>query len=195
MESVSNKLDHRGKEQMPLMIRVRRLILGTEKADAVTQLTFFLNLFFWILFIIWSVASLVAFSQLELIISAKEIPVTDIIDRRGLELGFEPGTFIGSLMIFQYMRFICWVTFFIGLILLYRKQKTFIYFTVLPVMVILGSTFILLGYEYFKADVSNFDKIALLIMLVSCTVFYFLLKRDDGESDGAMHFFGVEDTE
>ncbi len=193
MSSLSNKYQVENKKETTVLIKMRQLILGDEIADLFTQVTFYINLVFWILFMVWSVASLIAFSQIELIISAKEIPVEEIIDQRGIQLGFEPGRFIDSLMFYQYIRLFTWITFLFGLILLYRKMKSFIYFTLIPLIVNVIAVLFLLGYEYFKSDISTFDKISLLIMAVSCVVFYFLIRKEDDE--GVMNFFGVEDTD
>lgn len=178
---------------IPFVIILRNWIFGKKRPDIYTRLTFLANTVIWMLFLVWSGFSYFAVMSKEWIWQQKGIAITWIIERRGDQLGFEEGVFMNRLEISNLIGLLCWVVFFIGLALLYRKKRIFVYFTILPLLTYIGLNSLYLSFTYFLEDITLFDKILLLISLLSLTISAFLIR---GESDGnSMNFFGVAPDE
>ena len=172
--------------------KLHRLILGDETPDQYTLFTFYINLFFWFCFFIWSLASWLTLYYRKLISDQKDIAVEDIIDSRGTALGFEPGEFISRLETALLLDLLIFSFVFIGLILIYRKKLNFIYFVVGGILLHIGLQLFYIGFNYFSEDVTLFDKTGLLAMLASSIMYYFLLKRE--KSGGSISFFDEEEA-
>lgn len=178
---------------IPFVIILRNWIFGKKRPDIYTRLTFLANLFIWMLFLIWSSFSYFAVASREWIWQQKGIAVTWIIERRGGQLGFEDGVFLNRLEWANLIGLCCWVLFFVGLIFLYRKKRIFIYFTLIPLLAYIGIDSLYLSFTYFIEDITLFDKILLLISLVSLTISAYLIR---GERDGgSVNFFGITPDE
>ena len=137
---------------------------------------------------LWSIVSYLAITMRSIILKQKGIPVEDIIQKRGIELGFEPNDFLPRLLTFHAVSIICWGLVFFGLILLYRKKKQFSYFILGAVSFYLGMSIFYLSFNYFLLDTTTFDKISLLIVITSITLHAFLMKNE--RSGGSISFFG-----
>lgn len=142
---------------------------------------------------IWNVASYFTIASRDFILQQKGIHVTDIIKYRGIELGFDGNDFLSRLMTFHGVAIICWGVIFIGLILLYRKRRTFIYFILGGLFFYVGMSVFYLNISYFIEDTTTYDKIALLIMLTSTVLHAFLLKNE--RVGGSISFFGEAEEE
>lgn len=177
---------------IPFVIVFRNWIFGKKRPDIYTRLTFFANLIIWFMFIVWSAFSYFAVVSREWIQQHKGIHVESIIAKRGAALGFSPGEFLSKLELTNFVSLICWVIFFVGLILLYRKKKIFAYFTLFPIAVYLILNGLYLGFDYFLEDITLFDKILILISATSLIVMSFLIRSE--RDQGSMNFFGVQDS-
>ena len=113
---------------VPFLIKFKKIIFGKKKPDIYTRITFIFNILIWLTFMLWSIVSYLAITMRSIILKQKGIPVEDIIQKRGIELGFEPNDFLPRLLTFHAVSIICWGLVFFGLILLYRKKKQFSYF-------------------------------------------------------------------
>ena len=82
----------------------------------------------------------------------------------------------------------------VGLIFLYRKLKTFVYLILGPVVFYLGMSIFYISFTYFMDDTTAYDKVALLIIIVSTLLHYYLLKNGRSE-DGHASFFGLGSQE
>ena len=122
----------------------------------------------------------------------KGIPVEKIIESRGLELGFEEGDFLARLLTFNGIAIVCWLLVFVGLILLFRKKKQFIYFILGGTIFYLGMSVFYLSFSYFMEDMTFYDKVALLIIIVSSIIHSFLMKNE--REGGSINFFGEEEV-
>lgn len=178
---------------LPFVLKLRNLIYGKQKPDVFTQLTFFMNLTIWFVFMLWSVVSYFAILSRQYILRNKGISIEAIIGKRGAELGFAPGEFMDRLITTHAISIICWGVFFVGLIFLYRKRKTFIYMTVIPVLFYLFMQIFYVSFTYFLEDSTTFDKVAILISIVSLILFHFMLKNEP--SGGGFNFFGALDED
>jgi hypothetical protein len=181
------------KSPIPILRQLQGFIFGEEKPDNFTQFTFFLNLFFWFIFLLWSVVSAATLSFRHVVEEYKKIPIEEIILKRGEELGFEPSDFLNRLMTTYSVSVILWSAVFIGLVLLWRKNKFFIYFLGGGVILYVSMLIFYMSYTFFKEDTTLFDKIGLLAMLASSFMYYFLLKKES--SDGTMSFFGTDEDD
>jgi len=181
------------KSPIPILRQLQGFIFGEEKPDNFTQFTFFLNLFFWFIFLLWSVVSAATLSFRHVIADYKKIPIEEIILKRGEVLGFESSDFLNRLITTYSVSVILWSAVFIGLVLLWRKNKFFIYFLGGGVILYVSMLIFYMSYTFFKEDTTLFDKIGLLAMLASSFMYYFLLKKES--IDGTMSFFGADEDE
>lgn len=177
----------------PILVRLRNIVFGKRKPDIFTRLTFYINLVIWVSFMLWNVIGYLAISSRKMITEVKGIEVEKIIAERGIELGFEPMDFIARIGVVHGVGVLCWGAIFFGLVLLYRKRKQFIYFIAGGVLFYVGLNVFYLSFQFFREDTTNFDKIALLVMLLSTTIHSFLMKNE--RRGGSISFFGDVDEE
>ncbi len=189
----SNEKKTKFQSPKPFLVRLRNLVFGKRKPDIFTRLTFYINLIIWLSFMLWNVIGYIAISSRKMITEVKGIEVEKIIAARGVELGFEPMDFITRLGVVHGVGVLCWGAIFFGLILLYRKRKQFVYFIIGGVIFYLGLNIFYLSFQFFREDTTNFDKIALLVMVLSTTIHSFLMKNE--RRGGSISFFGDADEE
>jgi hypothetical protein len=178
---------------VPIVLKIRDLIYGKEKPDFFTRMNFLLNLVLWATFMIWSLISFYAVNARHFIYQQKGIPVEAIIKSRGRELGFDGDDFLQRLLTANGISVICWAAVFIALIFMYRRSKRFFYPFIVPILFYIGMLFFYISPAYFFEDTTTFDKIALLIMLTSASIYYYLIKNKG--KDEEINFFGVEADE
>jgi hypothetical protein len=181
------------KSPIPIIRRLQGFIFGEDRPDNFTQFTFYLNLFFWFIFLLWSVISVLTLSFRHVVEKHKKISIEEIIFNRGKELEFEPSDFLNHLMTTYSVSVILWLIVFVGLVLLWRKNKLFIYFLGGGVILYVSMLIFYMSYTFFVEDTTLFDKIGLLAMLASSFMYYFLLKKES--SDGTMSFFGADEDD
>lgn len=177
---------------VPILRQLNNFVFGKKKPDIFTRLTFNINMIIWITFLLWSIISYFALSSRNMIYQFKGIPVESIIMERGHELGFEGEQFISRLLTFNGIAIICWLVVFIGLILLFRKKRQFIYFVLGGTLFYLGMSIFYLSFSFFMEDMTFYDKIALLIIIVSSLIHSFLMKNE--RTGGTINFFGEEEV-
>lgn len=175
---------------VPTLLRIRNLILGKKQPDVYTRVTFYLNLCIWISFMLWNIIGYFAISSRDLIFEMKAISVEEIIQERGVILGFEPTDFVTRLTVLHGVGILCWGAILFGLVLLYRKRKQFIYFVAGGVLFYLGMNIFYISFQFFKEDTTTFDKITLLIMITSCVIHSLLMSNE--RRGGSISFFGEE---
>lgn len=178
---------------IPFVIVFRNWIFGKNRPDIYTLLTFYANLFIWFVFLIWSTFGYYAVISRDWIRQQKGINVEGIIAKRGSDLGFSDGVFLSRLELANLVSIVCWLVFFFGLVLLYRKKKIFSYFTLVPIVIYLILNGLYLGFDYFIQDITLFDKILVLTSLVSLIVLSFMMKGE--REEGSMNFFGVSEDQ
>lgn len=178
---------------IPFVIILRNLIFGKRKPDIYTRITFLINLIISVTFLVWSIITYFAITSRDWIWNNKGIPVKDIIERRGLELNFEPGDFLNRLQVANGIAIFCWLLFFVGLVLLYRKKKQFLYLTLVPLAIYLAVNIFYLSFTYFMQDTTMFDKIALLVIALSLILHSYLMGNE--RKGGSISFFGENQEE
>ncbi|GEM_PF-530811 len=173
---------------VPFLRQLRNLVFGKRIPDMYTQLTFYMNSVIWTTFMVWNVISYFTLSSREFIRQNKGINIEQIVGRRGSDLGYEGTEFIDRLTTFHAISIICWGIIFVGLILLFRKSRRYIYFVLGPLTFYIGMSIFYIGWGYFAQDMTSYDKIALLIVVVSTLVHSYLM---GGERSGRnVGFFG-----
>jgi energy-converting hydrogenase Eha subunit C len=173
---------------VPFVLILRNVIFGKKKPDIYTRITFLINLIICLAFLVWSGISYFAIISKDWIWNQKGIPVSSIIENRGTELGFETGVFISRLEMMNLISIVCWIVFFFGLVLLYRKKKQFVYFTLIPVGIYLILNTLYLSFTYFINDTTMFDKISLLVVVLSLGIHSYLINNE--RQGGSISFFG-----
>jgi hypothetical protein len=177
----------------PILVRIRNLVFGKRKPDIFTRVTFYINTVLWLSFMLWNVIGYFAISSRDMISEMKGIKVEKIIAERGVELGFEPADFITRLTVVHGVGILCWGAVFFGLILLYRKRKQFLYFVLGGVIFYVGLNIFYLSFQFFREDTTSFDKISLLIIVLSTVIHSFLMNNE--RRGGSISFFGEADEE
>ena len=177
----------------PTLVRMGNIIFGKRRPDIFTRVTFYINIVLWLSFMLWNIIGYIAISSRNMISEMKGIEVEEIIAARGLELGFEPADFISRLTVVHGVGVLCWGAIFFGLVLLYRKRKQFIFFIAGGVIFYIGLNIFYLNFQFFKEDTTGFDKISLLIILLSTTIHAFLMNNE--RRGGSISFFGEADEE
>ena len=176
----------------PILIRLRNIVFGRRKPDIFTLAIFYINLFIWICFMLWNLIGYFAISMRDLITKMKDIQVEEIIAERGIVLGFEPADFLTRVTVLHGVGILCWGAVFFGLVLLYRKRKQFVYFIVGGTLFYLGLNTFYLSFQFFQEDTTGFDKISLLIVLLSSVIHSFLMRNE--RLGGSISFFGERDA-
>lgn len=177
---------------VPILKKLHNLVFGRRIPDVYTQITFYMNTVIWTTFMVWNVLSYFALSSRYLIEEQKGISITEIIIKRGTDLGFTGDDFLNRLLTFHSISMICWAVIFFGLILLYRKVHRYIYFVLGGIVFYVGMMIFYIDYRYFVEDTTAYDKVALLIIVVSTTLHFFLMRNE--RNGGSIGFFG-EPTE
>jgi hypothetical protein len=177
---------------IPFVIILRNLIFGKRKPDVYTRITFYIGVVLSFVFLIWNGITYFALISADWIWKNKGVNVQGIIERRAQELDFTAEDFIGRLEFASFTSVILWLVFFCGLVLLYRKKKLFIYFTLIPLALYIMISTLYLSFTYFMEDTTMFDKIALLILGLSLIFHSYLMTNE--RNGGSISFFG-EDQE
>ncbi len=161
---------------LPLILKLRDLIFGSKKPDIYTRVTVYCNTLIWFIFLAWHLIGFASISMREVIFTEKKIDVEALIFERGKLLGFQPYEFLNLLLKYHSISAICWGTIFIGLILIWRKNKIFNYFIFIPLLVYAGMIVFFLRWRYFMEDTTTFDKITLLVFVLNILI-YWIIQR------------------
>lgn len=176
---------------IPLLSRLRNVTFGKESPDTYTQISFYLGLIIWIIFLVWIILGYVALTSTEWIEQEKGLDVHTLIEQRGQALGFTGTAFHDNLITFYNIALVAWAGLFIGLALQWRKHPWFIYFIWGGGALYLLTMWFLLGFSYWYQDTTTFDKIAFLLFIGHSSLhYYFLNKELHGEKS---NFFGIDE--
>src|SRR5690554_8069014 len=165
-------------DAIPLLVRIRTLILGKQKPDGFTRLMFSISLFSWFLLTMWNGISYFVLLTSEIIEENKGFSVNDVIIKNGQNLGFNGEEFLESITTFYFNSLFVWLFIFIGLALMYRKKRLYTFIVLGGLGVHFIYMFIVLGFQYFIEDVSFFDKILYAILIVSTMIHSLLMNKE-----------------
>jgi hypothetical protein len=176
------KLDKLSPEDaIPLLIRIRRFILGKNKPDGFTRLVYTINFVCWFLLMSWNLISYLVVQMSDLIKENKGFSVNAILRRKGRELGFDGEQFLQAITDYYFLSIFVWLAIFIGLALMYRKSRFYASFYFGGFIVHFTSMLLMIGFQYFLEDVSLFDKILYGIMLVTGLMHYTLMMKEKSQ--------------
>lgn len=157
-------------DALPLLVKIKRFLLGKQKPDRFTRLIFTLNLIMWSLFFSWNALSYTALQLSDFIKANKGFSVNAIIRRQGREYGFAGQDFLDNLHIYLFLQFFIFFIILIGLFLMYRKKTIYIVFYFGGFLIHFVVMFLLLGSQYFMEDITFFDKILYGFMLLTAFI-------------------------
>ena len=175
---IEEKLDKHLNSPLSLLGQFKKWVLGGEKPDSFTFWSVTLNTIISVIFLVWSIMSLFVIKSRDLMFEQKKINVSEIIEKRGLELGFQTDEFANALENFHLLAFICWFVVVIGIVLQYRRNMNFIYFIIAGLFVYLIGMWIILGFSYWKSDTTGFDKSLFFLIILSTGFLYYYLKQE-----------------
>jgi hypothetical protein len=158
--------------------KVGNIIFGTSAPDTMTKVSFYVSLFIWSMFFIWSLLSFGAIYFRETIQNEKQIPVSDMINERGIELGFDSGNFIDRLLVFHAIGLVAWIIVFIGIVLIWRKVSNYVYFFFGGTSIYFLTMLFYLNIDYYMEDTTFFDKIAFIALNLIGVLNTLLLKSE-----------------
>ena len=168
-------------DAIPLVIKLRRFIIGKNKPDGFTRLIFLINLLCWCLLTFWNLLSYIAIQLSDVIEENKKFSVNEIIRKNGRELGFEGQDFLEAISLYYFINIFIWGIVFIGLTMMYRKLKVYPIFFLGGLILHFVIMFYMIGMQYFIEDVSFFDKILYASMIVTGLIHSALMKKESDE--------------
>jgi hypothetical protein len=158
-----------------------------ERPDHFTQISFYINLAVSIYFLFWNLLTLLTINNTNLIEKYKHLSVSEMIEKRGKNLGFDWQEFQTSLNQYYVISLILFIPIALGLYLLWKKRSVFYMLIVISFLLQILLMVILLGPSYFWNDNTFTDKILLLVILVNSSIYRGLLKKED--QSGKISFF------
>ncbi|RYM32083.1 hypothetical protein ERX46_15485 [Brumimicrobium glaciale] len=165
-------------DAVPLLIKIKKLILGKQKPDGFTRLMFSFSLFSWFLLTIWNAVSYFVLLTSDIIKENKGFSVADVIIKNGQNLGFNGEEFLVSITTFYFNSLFVWLFILVGLVLMYRKKTIYTFIVLGGLAFHFIYMFIVLGFQYFIEDVSFFDKILYAVLTVVTLIHSFLMKKE-----------------
>ena len=190
-QSIRKNLEQHLDNPVSLLTQLKNRIFGKENPDTYTQVSFFIGLAIVITFLIWSILGYVVIDGREWIQAEKGLNVQNLIEKRGVELGFEANQFLHKLEMFYAFSIFIWLVILIGLILQWRKIFAFIYVITIAASLYLLYMWFGLGFEYWLDDTTLFDKISFFLLIGHSFLYAFFLKKElSGEE---INFFGLDE--
>jgi hypothetical protein len=172
---------------IPIINKISAFIFGGEKPEMILRISIYINLVIWFIFLVWHILSYYAISYREVILEEKKINVEILIFNRGAELGYDPSVFLDHLFRFHAIAILCWVTVFIGIVLMWRKIKNFVYFLFIPLVIYLGTLVWYMGPDYYLQDTTFFDKLIFFLFVINSVFFLLMFRRQQHNPES--HFF------
>lgn len=192
-ERIQNQLDTHLESPIPILSKLKTWILGKDKPDTYTQVSFYVGLAIFGLIATWLILGYSVVSNTMFIEQEKGIPVHEIIQELGRRYGFTDELFLSRLINFYHLALFSWVTILIGLVLQWRKNKAFIYFILVGASLYLVGMWSMLSFSYWYHEISFFDKLIYFILVFhSLLYYYFLNKEKKGEK---VNFFGLDNSD
>lgn len=190
---LQQKLDVHLESPIPLLSRLKTLIFGKEIPDTYTQISFYIGISIWTIFLIWIILGHTVLANTTWIEEEKGIEVQKMIFQRGEVLGFQGDEFHFALVQFYSIALVCWIGIFIGLVLQWRKNILFVYFIVGSAAIYLLAMIFILTFSYWYHDTTTFDKIAFFLLVGHSILYYYFLIRE--KSGDKINFFGIDEEE
>jgi hypothetical protein len=158
-----------------------------ELPDHFTQISFYVNLVAFTYFLFWNLITLVALNNISIIEKYKQLSVLELIKKRGIELGFESGNFVGEMNQYYFISLILLIPVTWSLLLLRKKRAMFYPTLMISISMQILLMIILLGPTYFWIDSPFADKLMWLILIANSSLYRVILKKE--VESGKISFF------
>lgn len=166
-------IDLNNPDALSLMQRLFRLIFGQKRPDLVTRSFFFSHLVGASLFWFWYISAYFSIHFLENIRGAYHLK--RMLTKRGVELGIK--NFREAYENFAFLMIIVWFLYIVGMVLMWRGKRIYRFFVFGVLAAVPIMTVLFLNFNYFRRDVTLFDQVLYLILLVSMLIYYWMDKR------------------
>ncbi|MGM0478320.1 MAG: hypothetical protein ACQERC_03780 [Bacteroidota bacterium] len=170
-------------DALPLFIRIKYFLFGKKKPDGFTRIAFTISLFIWVLLTLWNAISYFVLLTSDVIEANKGFSVQAIIRENGVSHGFSGQEFLDALHHFYFINNFIWLLVFVGLVLMYRKKRTYPLFIFVGMAIHFVYMFWYLGFQYFVEDISFFDKICYAIFIFLIIIHSWLMNKEKGEQE------------
>ena len=158
-----------------------------ERPDHLTQISFYINLAVCLYFLFWDLITLVALNNVSIIEKYKQLDVVELIQKRGMELGFDAGYFEAAMNQYYVLSLILFLPIALGLFLIWKKRKVFYPLIIFSALMQILLMLILLGPTFFWEDNTFTDKLMWLILFANSSLYRGLLKKE--VQSGKISFF------
>lgn len=169
-----NQADLINPNPLTILQRVRNFILGNKKPDRITRILFYISLLGWSIFFFWSIAGYFSLSFIDQIAEAKKM--REIVEVRGAHLGIN--NLFENFKTFLFYMIFSWSSVLFGLILLWRKKQSYIFFYFGGLMAYPILMWWFLNFSYMIEDVSMFDKVVYGIMFCPMVIYHLLFMKE-----------------
>lgn len=156
-----------------LSLRIRTIILGSEKPNLIIRMSTLGGLLIWLYFFSWH---LITFLSLVLLDNLKQATnVRAAYGRIGYHYGYSDT--INRLTLYSAMQILVYIVLFISLILIYRKKRTGLIMYLVTTIAGLLITFFVMGFHFMKFEISILDYILILASITYFSLGFLLFYR------------------
>lgn len=180
--------NHKGNH--PVSTRKENKAQSLNRPDHYTLISFYINLSISIYFVFWDIMMLLALNNVHVIEKYKQLPVLEIIDKRGIELGFEQGAFQEALNQYHVIALCLFIPIALGIFFIWKKRTAFYPLIMIPALLQILIMVILMGPSYIWNDLTAVDKVLYLLFLVNSSIYFGLLRME--KQNGSISFFGED---
>lgn len=160
------------------LITGRRWIFGTKRPPVWVRLLCYLDFAMVFLFLVWHSVAYLALQFRHLIFDIKNVDVDQLIGLRAEQLHFKANQFLQLVLNQHLIAIACWLTVGVATVLIWRKNRSFLFWLALGLGTYFGTLFLFLGERYFHEDLTWFDKIAYSIMGGGSILAYFWVRSE-----------------
>ncbi len=191
MSAENTNIETKFQSPFPILKSIRDWVLGSTQPDIYTRLAFYINLIITFLFLAWNTVVFIVMQFQDLILKHKTVDLKTLLEKQFSKAHIPTEDILEKMESFNQLQFIIWFTILFSSILLYRKKALFIWFLIAPVLILIFFSIYLFNGQFFQAYFSNFDQVALLILILN-SIFYFI-KLNRELHGSSTNFFGLED--
>jgi hypothetical protein len=169
-----NQADLINPDPLSILQKIKQFILGKENPDKLTQIMFFFNLLLWSTFFIWSISGYFALHYANHLAASKKL--LEIIDLRAEELGI-PHLF-KHYKSFLFYTIFSWASVLFGLILLWRKRFSYVFFYFGGLICYPIFMWWFLNIKFMVEDVSRLDKVSFALLFAPMAIYHLFFTKE-----------------
>ena len=181
MENPAKKLDERigPTSPLPAILRLRNWIFGLNPPSFIVKIGFYILSVVGIVFLAWNVLSLIALQMRFLVRANKDIPISEFLSERAIELEIHPDYILPKLITYFSISALCWGIYLFSMVLLWRQKKLFFWVGAGALIFHVGMGIFYVGGLYFWIEISNFDKLIIFASIAGLAFYrFFLFSRE-----------------